>query len=225
MASNVSSDRPRISASAISSMMRPRSVAIVGVSAKPGSAGRVVLELLDNNKFTGPVHVVGRTAADIDGRKVLANVDELPQDVDLAVITLPAAAVREAVEGCVRRKVRTAVIFASGFAEVGSDGVSEQDRIGAIARVGGLALVGPNCLGFMNYVDGIAAVFFSPQADPSLAGRHQAPSPSSRKAAASAIIWRAAWPRAVFRSHAGFRPATRRASAWRTSSSICSTIR
>ena len=168
MASNVSSDRPRISASAISSMMRPRSVAIVGVSAKPGSAGRVVLELLDNNKFTGPVHVVGRTAADIDGRKVLANVDELPQDVDLAVITLPAAAVREAVEGCVRRKVRTAVIFASGFAEVGSDGVSEQDRIGAIARAGGLALVGPNCLGFMNYVDGIAAVFFSPQAIPRL---------------------------------------------------------
>ena len=56
MASNVSSDRPRISASAISSMMRPRSLAIVGVSAKPGSAGRVVLELLDNNKFTGPVH-------------------------------------------------------------------------------------------------------------------------------------------------------------------------
>jgi acyl-CoA synthetase (NDP forming) len=149
-------------------MMRPRSVAIVGLSAKPGSAGRVVLELLSNNKFTGPVHLVGRTATDVDGRKVLANVDELPQDVDLAVITLPAAAVREAVEACVRRKVKTAVVFASGFAEVGSDGVSEQDRIGAIARAGGLALVGPNCLGFMNFVDGFAAVFFSPQPIPRL---------------------------------------------------------
>ena len=142
--------------------MRPRSVAIVGVSAKPGSAGRVVLELLHNNKFGGPIYVVGRSTADIEGHKVLTSIDEIPENVDLAVLTLPAASVREAVEGCVRRKVKAAVIFASGFAEVGSDGNSEQDRIGAIARAGGLALVGPNCLGLMNFVDGFAAVFFSP---------------------------------------------------------------
>ena len=76
---------------------------------------------------------------------------------------------REAVEGCVRRKVTTAVIFASGFAEFGSDGVGEQERIAEIARAGGLALVGPNCLGFMNFADGFAAVFFSPQPTPRLA--------------------------------------------------------
>jgi acyl-CoA synthetase (NDP forming) len=148
--------------------MRPRSVAIIGMSAKPGSAGRVVLELLGNNKFSGPVHLVGRSTDDIGGRRVLASTDELPQDVDLAVLTLPAAAVREAVEGCVRRKVKAAVIFASGFAEVGADGTSEQDRIGEIARAGGLALVGPNCLGYMNFVDGFAAVFVSPQPTPRL---------------------------------------------------------
>ena len=66
MTSNASADRPHKAASAISFMMRPRSVAIVGVSAKPGSAGRVVLELLDNNKFAGPVHLVGRSTADIE---------------------------------------------------------------------------------------------------------------------------------------------------------------
>ncbi len=142
--------------------MRPGSVAIIGVSAKAGSAGRVVLELLHNNKFAGPIHIVGRSTADIEGHKVLASIDDLPANLDLAVLTLPAAAVREAVEGCVRRQVKAAVIFASGFAEVGSDGNSEQDRIGAIARAGGLALVGPNCLGLMNFVDGFAAVFFSP---------------------------------------------------------------
>ncbi len=168
MGSNVSAERPRTSTSTISLIMRPRSVAIIGMSAKPGSAGLVVLELLNNNKFNGPVHLVGRSSADIGGRKVLANVDELPQDVDLAVFTLPAAAVREAVEGCVRRKVKAAVIFASGFAEVGGDGIAEQDRIAEIARAGGLALVGPNCLGFMNFVDGFAAVFFSPQPTPRL---------------------------------------------------------
>ena len=67
-----------------------------------------------------------------------------------------------------RRKVKTAVIFASGFAEVGSDGVSEQDRIGEIARAGGLALVGPNCLGFMNFVDGICGGLFLSATDPRL---------------------------------------------------------
>src|SRR5580658_5924818 len=168
MTSNVSTDRRRASSAAITALMRPRSVAIVGVSAKPGSAGRVVLELLGNNKFSGPVYLVGRSSTDIEGRKVLASIDEIPLDVDLAVITLPAGAVREAVEGCVRRKVKVAVIFTSGFAEVGSDGNSEQDRIGAIARAGGVALVGPNCLGLMNFVDGFAAVFFSPQPIPRL---------------------------------------------------------
>jgi acyl-CoA synthetase (NDP forming) len=148
--------------------MRPRSVAIIGVSAKPGSAGRVVLELLGNNKFSGPIYLVGRSTADIDGHEVLSGIDDLPEDVDLAVLTLPAGAVREAVEGCVRRKVKVAVIFASGFAEVGSDGVSEQDRIGDIARAGGVALVGPNCLGFMNFAEGFSAVFFSPQPTPRL---------------------------------------------------------
>jgi acetate---CoA ligase (ADP-forming) len=168
MTANVLAERPSRSGSVINAIMRPRSVAIVGVSAKPGSAGRIVLELMDNNKFSGPVHLVGRSTGDIAGRKVLAGVDELPPDVDLAVLTLPASAVREAVEGCVRRGVKAAIIFASGFAEVGSDGISEQDRIAEIARAGRLALVGPNCLGLMNFVDGFAAVFFSPQAIPRL---------------------------------------------------------
>ena len=167
MADNLA-DRTRISGSAISAMMRPRSVAIIGMSSKAGSAGRIVLELLNNNKFQGPIHLVGRGGGEIEGRKVLASVDELPQGVDLAVFTLPAAAVREAVEGCVRRKITTAVIFASGFAEFGNDGLGEQERIGEIARAGGLALVGPNCLGYMNFADGFAAVFFSPQPTPRL---------------------------------------------------------
>jgi acetate---CoA ligase (ADP-forming) len=169
MTSIVSPVTSRTAASAvIGSIMRPRSVAIVGMSAKPGSAGQIVLELLGNNKFDGPIHLVGRGAGDIGGRKVLGSIDELPIGVDLAIFTLPAGAVREAVEGCVRRKVKAAVVFASGFAEAGGDGVADQEQIAAIARAGGLALVGPNCLGLMNFVNGFAAVFFSPKAIPRL---------------------------------------------------------
>ena len=86
MTMTFSTDQPYSPASAISAVMRPRSVAIVGVSAKPGSAGRVVLELLHNNKFSGPIHVVGRSTADIEGHKVLASIDDLPENIDLAVL-------------------------------------------------------------------------------------------------------------------------------------------
>jgi acetate---CoA ligase (ADP-forming) len=169
MTTSTTSASPFASSSAVvAGIMHPKSVAIVGMSAKAGSAGRIVLELLHNNQFAGPIHLVGRSSGDIDGHKVLGSIDELPLGVDLAILTLPAAAVRDAVEGCVRRKVKAAIVFASGFAETDGGGVAEQERIGQIARAGGLALVGPNCLGLMNFVDGFAAVFFSPRAIPRL---------------------------------------------------------
>ena len=164
MTASALAERPRAASSdIIRGIMNPKSVAIVGISSKPASAGRIVLELQDNNKFAGPLYLVGRSGGEIDGRKVLPSIDDLPLGVDLAVLTLPASGVREAVEACVRRKVKAAIIFASGFAETTDDGVAEQARIAKIARDGGLALVGPNCLGLMNFVDGFAAVFFSPQ--------------------------------------------------------------
>jgi acyl-CoA synthetase (NDP forming) len=138
---------------AVAKFLRPKSVAIVGMSTRAGSAGQVILQALKLNKFHGDIHLVGRSAEPIDGRRVLQSPDELPEGVDLAVFTLPAAGVREAVEACTRRKVGSAMIFAAGFAEVGEQQM--QDEIAKIARDGGLAIVGPNCLGVTNNVDGM----------------------------------------------------------------------
>ena len=138
---------------AVERFLRPRSVAILGISARPGSAGQTILQCLKVNKFEGAVHLVGRSAEPIDGRPVLATPDALPEGVDLAVLTLPAAGVRDAVAGCVRREVGTALVFAAGFAEVGNR--AAQDELAAIARDGGLAIVGPNCLGYTNNVHGL----------------------------------------------------------------------
>jgi acyl-CoA synthetase (NDP forming) len=82
---------------------------------------------------------------------VLKSPDELPEGVDLAVFTLPAAGVRAAIEACTRRGVASAMIFAAGFAEVGDQ--ATQDAVTAAARAAGLAVVGPNCLGVTNNVD------------------------------------------------------------------------
>src|SRR5260221_8658438 len=116
---------------AVARFLRPRSVAIVGLSSRAGSAGQVILQSLKLNNFKGDVHLVGRSSEPIDGRPVLKNADELPEGVDLAVFTLPAAAVREAIEACARRKIGSAMIFSSRFAEV-SDRTT-QDALTATA--------------------------------------------------------------------------------------------
>jgi acyl-CoA synthetase (NDP forming) len=138
---------------AVARFLRPRSIAIVGMSSRPGSAGQVVLQSLKINNFSGDIHLVGRSNDPIDGRSVLKSPDELPQGVDLAVFTLPAAGVRAAIEACARRSVGSAMIFAAGFAEVGDH--ATQEAVGKIARAAGLAVVGPNCLGVLNNVDGM----------------------------------------------------------------------
>ena len=138
---------------AVAKFLRPRSVAIIGMSTRAGSAGQIVLQCLKVNKFAGDIHLVGRTDEPIDGRSVLKSPDELPEGIDLAVFTLPAAAVREAIEACARRKVGSAMVFAAGFAEVGDH--ATQDAVTTTARASGLAVVGPNCLGVTNNVDGM----------------------------------------------------------------------
>jgi acetate---CoA ligase (ADP-forming) len=137
---------------AVARFLNPRSVAIVGMSTRPGSAGQVILQCLKLNDFKGDIHLVGRTDEPIDGRPVFKSADELPEGVDLAVFTLPAAAVRETIEACARRQVGSALVFAAGFAEVGD--YATQDAVTETARAAGLALVGPNCLGITNNVDG-----------------------------------------------------------------------
>jgi acyl-CoA synthetase (NDP forming) len=141
------------SANAVARFLRPRSIAVIGISTRAGSAGQIILQCLKINRFAGEVHLVGRTDELIDGRRVLKSADELPEGVDLAVFTLPAEAVCEAMQACARRKVGTALVFAAGFAETGDH--ATQDAVAATARAAGLAVVGPNCLGVTNNVDGI----------------------------------------------------------------------
>ncbi len=138
---------------AVAKFLRPRSAAIIGISARAGSTGQVILQSLKANEFRGDIHLVGRSAEPIDGRPVLKSADELPEGVDLAIFTLPAAAVRDAVAACVKRKVGAAMVFAAGFAESGNR--DTQEDLARSAREGGLAVVGPNCLGFTNNVDGL----------------------------------------------------------------------
>jgi acetate---CoA ligase (ADP-forming) len=140
-------------------LLRPRSVAIVGASAKPGSLGEAVLRNLEQAQFSGELFLVNPKATEIRGRVCLASVEDLPRGVDCAVLAIPRAGVIDAVTTCARLGVGSVIIFSAGFAESGPDGRAEQERMAKIARDHDMIIEGPNCLGLINGVDGIPLTF------------------------------------------------------------------
>ena len=91
-----------ISRPQVTRLLKPKSVAIIGVSERPGSAGRNAIATLDNIGFKGVIHVVSRGLTELDGRKAVPSLADLPDGIDLAVLTVPGPAIIDAVEGLAR---------------------------------------------------------------------------------------------------------------------------
>jgi acetate---CoA ligase (ADP-forming) len=143
----------------IERLLHPHSVAIVGASATPGALGASVLANLRRFAYAGAVHLINPNRADIGGHPCLKNIDELPLGVDAAVLAIPRSGVLEAVEALARRQAGAVVIFSAGFAEGGEAGRAEQRAIARIAVEHHMIVEGPNCLGFVNHMDGVALTF------------------------------------------------------------------
>lgn len=155
-----SNQKPRpISRSQVARLLRPKSVAVIGVSERPGTAGRNCIQTLDNMGYKGEIHIVSRGLTELDGRKAVASIADLPDGIDLAVLTVPGAGIIEAVESLAPKKLGGIMCFASGFAEMGGDGLRNQQRLTEIAHKHDIAFAGPNCLGFTNLIDGLAITF------------------------------------------------------------------
>src|SRR6202043_3772584 len=109
--------------------------------------------------FRGDIHLVNAGRTEIDGRACLSSTSALPAGEDCAALPTPGARVLAAVAGCARQGVGGVIIYAAGFAEAGSEGGALQDELARIARDHGMAIAGPNCLGHINYVDGVPLTF------------------------------------------------------------------
>ncbi len=144
---------------AIGRLLRPASVAIIGASDKPGALGASVLANLDRLRFPGDIFLVNPNRAEIGGRACLESIGKLPEGVDVAILAIPRASVLEAVNALALRRTGAVVIFSAGFAEGGLEGLAEQREIAAIAARSGMIVEGPNCLGLVNFVDGIPLTF------------------------------------------------------------------
>lgn len=131
-------------------LIEPQVVAVVGASSKPGSFGQRSLANL--GRYSGRVYGVNpRHTGDFNGVPCFPSVRELPETPDCVLLTVGADLLPSALEECAERGVGGAIIYASGFAEVGTpEGLAAQDRIAAIGRASGMRIVGPNCLGLIN---------------------------------------------------------------------------
>lgn len=150
---------PRYPREALARLLRPRSVAVVGASDKPGALGATLITNLDRAGFTGAVWPINPKRDTIGARSCLARVEDLPEGVDVAVLAIPRPAVLETVRALAARKVGAAIVFSAGFAEDGPQGLAEQAEIARVAAEAGMVLEGPNCLGLVNHVDKVPLTF------------------------------------------------------------------
>jgi acetyltransferase len=139
----------------ISAIMSPRSIAVVGATNRPGSVGLAVMHNILDADFQGPVYPVNPRARFVRGVRTYPSLTEVPDEVDLAVVIVPAQAVHAVVEEAAAKGTRGLVVITAGFKEVGGDGVKLEARLKELARQHGIRLIGPNCLGVINTNPGV----------------------------------------------------------------------
>jgi acyl-CoA synthetase (NDP forming) len=140
-------------------VLKPKSIAIVGASADPRAFGNFVLQNLERFGYAGEIHLVSRSSQEINGRPCVNSTEALPKGIDLAVLCIPEAGVLDTVRTLGTLGAGAAVIFASGYAEAGDEGRAKQEELARVAAEGGVALIGPNCMGFTNFEAGVPVTF------------------------------------------------------------------
>jgi acyl-CoA synthetase (NDP forming) len=129
-------------------IFHPRGVAIIGASNRPGNLGGFFLGgFLQQGFDRDRLYAVHPTEKEVAGVKAYPAVQNIPRDVDLALVFSPRDSVKGVVKDCVAKGVKGVIICTSGFAENGEDGLKLQGEIAGIARAGGIRIIGPNCVG------------------------------------------------------------------------------
>jgi acetyltransferase len=149
---------------ALDVLFAPKNVAVIGATETPGTVGRTVLWNLISSPFGGPVFPVNPKRSSVLGVKAYPSIADVPEKVDLVVVTTPARSVPGIISDCVDVGVKGAIIISAGFKETGPEGVELEQEIMNHARRGNMRIIGPNCLGVMSPNSGMNATFASAMA-------------------------------------------------------------
>ena len=143
----------------LSSLFHPRTVAVVGASEDPRKFGGRVLAYLSNGDWSGDVIPIHPELVHVQGISAFSSIGAVDRDIDLAVIAVPQKSVESTLDQCIDAGVKTAMIYASGYAESTAFGKTTQTTLIKKARLAGLRILGPNCIGVANAQDRFAATF------------------------------------------------------------------
>lgn len=140
-------------------LVAPKSIAIIGASNDPKRIGGIPLELLIRAGFER-VYPVNPRYPEIQGLRAYADIESVPEAVDLAILAISAAETLGHLERCHAKGVKAAIVFASGYAEEGTEeGLRRQEELAALARRTGMPVAGPNCMGNAHFKDGVFTTF------------------------------------------------------------------
>lgn len=140
-------------------LFNPSSVVIFGVSTHPANLGKEIARNLFEFRYTGVIHLVGKEGGVLFGRKIHDSLDEIKDDIDLAIILTPAKTVPDLLDQCGKKGIKRAVIETGGFGEFGAEGKVHGERLKNIAQQYGMRFIGPNCIGIMNASNGLTTPF------------------------------------------------------------------
>lgn len=150
----------------LDAMLAPKSIAVIGATENPGSVGRTLVENIVQGKYAGKLYPVNPKRNTVLGVKAYPSLSQIPDKIDLAVISTPAVTVPGLVAECAKAGVPGAVIISAGFKETGAAGVELEQKIFAEARQANMRIIGPNCLGIMRPHFGMNATFAAGMARP-----------------------------------------------------------
>lgn len=142
-------------------LFSPRSIAVIGASTKPGSVGNTLTQNLLRYGYTGKVYPVNPKATTLFDLPCFASIHDIKEAIDLAIIIIPAALVPQALREVGEKEIKAAIIISAGFKETGETGAALENELCEIAEEYGIALLGPNCLGFIHPKLGLNASFAS----------------------------------------------------------------
>ena len=145
----------------LDSLLKPRSVAVLGASADKFRIGGRPISYMLQQEFQGSILPVNPNRTEIQGLRAYPSVADLPEVPDTAIVAVPGALALQALDDLGARGVRSAIMFTAGFAEVDEAGAEAQATLVATARRHGMRLLGPNCLGLFNAHVGFYPIFSS----------------------------------------------------------------
>ncbi len=135
----------------LDAVFRPRTVAVIGASQRPGSVGRAVFKNILDGDFAGTVFPVNPRSRSICGVRAYPTITDIPEEnVDLAVVIVPAAVTPEVARQAAAKGVKALVVISAGFRETGPAGRALEEKLLAVCREHAIRLIGPNCLGLIN---------------------------------------------------------------------------